>query len=158
MAQPKILIVDDHQIVRQGVRTLLAEFRPDWEVVGEASDAPEALRAITALSPDLVVLDITMPGTSGLELTSQIRAMGLPTHILIFTMHHSNRIGADVRAAGAQGYVLKSQAARDLVFAIEKILAGGTFYGQGSDGGGGEEPNRGRNIFFFSRARFAWGY
>jgi DNA-binding NarL/FixJ family response regulator len=155
---PRILIVDDHQIVRQGVRTLLAEFRPDWEIAGEASDASEALRAITALKPDLVVLDITMPGTSGLELASQVRSLGLPTQILIFTMHHSNRIGTDVRAAGAQGYVLKSQAARDLVFAIEKILGGGTFYGHESEGGGGGEPSPGRNVFFFSRLRLARGF
>lgn len=154
---PRILIVDDHQIVRQGVRTLLAEFRPDWEIAGEASDASEALHAITALKPDLVVLDITMPGTSGLELASQVRSLGLPTKILIFTMHHSNRISADVRASGAQGYVLKSQAARDLVFAIEKILGGGSFYGQESEGGCGGEPNPGRNVFFFSRLRLAWG-
>jgi two-component system nitrate/nitrite response regulator NarL len=153
---PSILIVDDHQIVRQGVRTLLTEFRPEWQISGEASNAAEALQAIQALKPDLVVLDITMPGTSGLELTAKIRSLGLPSRILIFTMHHSSRIGSDVRAAGAQGYVLKSQAARDLVFAIESILDGGTFYGQESEGGGGSDPSPRRNVFFFSGLRTAW--
>lgn len=151
---PKILIVDDHQIVRQGVRTLLAEFRPEWEIAGEASNATEALSAINQLQPDIVVLDITMPGVSGLELTGQIRQMGLPTKILIFTMHHSHRLAGDIRSVGAQGYVLKSQAARDLVIAIERILGGDTFFGQEPERGP-EDPNPARNLFFFSRLRFA---
>lgn len=150
---PEILIVDDHQIVRQGVRTLLAEFRPDWQIAGEASNASEALSAINRLKPDIVVLDITMPGVSGLELTAQLREMGLSTKILIFTMHHSHRLAADIRAVGAQGYVLKSQAARDLVLAIERILGGYTFFGQEPERGP-EDPNPVRNVSFFSRLRF----
>lgn len=126
---PRILIVDDHEIVRQGIRTLLGGLRPDWEICGEAANAGEAWEAIANLNPDLIILDITMPGTSGLELASRIRRHGLPCHILMFTMHKSDRLATDVREAGAQGYVLKSQAARDLVFAIESILAGGTFFG-----------------------------
>jgi DNA-binding NarL/FixJ family response regulator len=154
---PKILIVDDHQIVRQGVRTLLAEFRPEWEIVGEASNATEALSAINGLKPDVVVLDITMPGVSGLELTAQLRQMGLPNKILIFTMHHSHRLAIDIRNAGAQGYVLKSQAARDLVLAIERILGGDTFFAQEPERGPGpgEDPSPARNFSFFSRLRFA---
>jgi DNA-binding NarL/FixJ family response regulator len=146
---PRILIVDDHEIVRQGIRTLLAGLRPDWEICGEAANASEAWEAIANLKPDLTILDITMPGTSGLELASRIRRRGLPCRILMFTMHKSDRLASDVREAGAQGYVLKSQAAQDLVFAIETILAGGTFFGAptaGDDEGSSEEN---RNIFFF---------
>ena len=147
---PRILIVDDHQIVRRGVRTLLADMRPEWEVCGEADNAEEALRAIQTLEPDLTVLDITMPGASGLELASQVRDLHLASKIVIFTMHHSERLGIDVRAAGAQGYVLKSQAANDLVDAIEHILAGGTFYGSAADrkGEAESEPDRPPNISF----------
>jgi DNA-binding NarL/FixJ family response regulator len=152
---PRILIVDDHQIVRQGVRTLLEEFRPAWEICGEAANANEALQALANLKPDLMVLDITMPGQSGLEVASEIRRLGLPCQILIFTMHHSERLGSDVRAAGAQGYVLKSQAAQDLVLAIERILGGGTFYGEEDEGGDGSDPKPNRNLFFCRRLAFA---
>jgi two-component system, NarL family, nitrate/nitrite response regulator NarL len=147
---PRILIVDDHQIVRRGVPTLLADMRPEWEVCGEAGDAEEALKAIQTLEPDLTVVDITMPGASGLELASRVRDLHLSSKMVLFTMHRSERLDIDVRAAGAQGYVLKSQAANDLVDAIEPILARGTFYG--SAAAGNEEPdgkpNPTRNIAF----------
>jgi DNA-binding NarL/FixJ family response regulator len=129
---PRILIVDDHEIVRQGIRTLLSKERPGWEICGEAANASDALDAIHTLKPALVVLDITMPGTSGLELARRITALRLPAYVLIFTMHESDRLGLEVREAGAQGYVLKSQAARDLVVAIETLLNGGNFFGMRS--------------------------
>jgi DNA-binding NarL/FixJ family response regulator len=126
---PKILVVDDHEIVREGIRTLLGRTRADWRICGEASNAAEALDAIQSLEPDVVILDITMPGASGLELAMKLKKMGHPSRTLIFTMHDSERLASEVRDVGAQGYVLKTQAARDLVLAIETILAGGTFYG-----------------------------
>ena len=127
--KPRILVVDDHEIVREGIRTLLSRTRSDWEICGEASNAGDALNAIRTLEPDIVILDITMPGTSGLELALQVRNLRLPSRVLIFTMHDSERLATEVRNAGAQGYVLKSQAARDLVLAIERILGGDTFFG-----------------------------
>ncbi|HUJ82889.1 MAG TPA: response regulator transcription factor [Candidatus Acidoferrales bacterium] len=127
--KPRILVVDDHEIVREGIRTLLSRTRSDWEICGEASNAGDALHAIRTLEPDIVILDITMPGTSGLELALQVRNLRLPSRVLIFTMHDSERLATEVRNAGAQGYVLKSQAARDLVLAIERILGGDTFFG-----------------------------
>ena len=127
--QARILIADDHEIVRQGLKALLGVSRPEWQVCGEATDGAEALQAARNLKPDVVVLDITMPGMNGLEATSRMRQLGLDRPILIFTMHESGRLGADVRRAGAQGYVVKSQAARDLVLAIDTLLAGGTFFG-----------------------------
>jgi DNA-binding NarL/FixJ family response regulator len=129
---PTILIVDDHEIVREGIRTLLRRSRSDWQICGEASNAGEALNAIKTLAPDIVILDITMPGMSGLEAAQRIRSMRHASRVLIFTMHDSERLATEVREAGAQGYVLKSQAARDLVLAIECILAGGTFFGASS--------------------------
>jgi two-component system, NarL family, nitrate/nitrite response regulator NarL len=125
----RILIVDDHEVVREGIRTLLSRARPDWEMCGEAGNAEETLKAVGAWHPDLVVLDITMPGTSGLEVAQKIRKLKPACRILVFTMHESNRVAAEVREAGAQGYVLKSQGARDLVVAIEAVLGGGTFFG-----------------------------
>jgi DNA-binding NarL/FixJ family response regulator len=124
---PRILIVDDHEIVREGIRTLLNRSRPDWNICGEAPNAREALEKVKNLEPDIVILDITMPGMSGLEAAVRINKLGVRSKILIFTMHESERLAKEVRDVGARGYVLKSQAARDLVQAIERILAGGTF-------------------------------
>jgi DNA-binding NarL/FixJ family response regulator len=127
--KPRILIVDDHEIVRAGIRTLLGTSRPDWKICGEAANGSEAIDAAQALKPDVLILDITMPVLSGLEACSRITKLGLPCRILIFTMHDSEHLASEVRQAGAQGYVLKSQAARDLVSAVESILGGGTFFG-----------------------------
>jgi len=128
----KILIVDDHDVVRQGLRSFLA-VRPDWEICGEACNGDEAIRAVADFRPDLVILDVTMPGMSGLEAASRIRALGNATRILIFTMHESPRIAIDVHEAGAHGFVQKSQASRDLILAVERLLSGDTFFGHEQD-------------------------
>ena len=128
-AGARILIVDDHEIVREGIRTLLRRVRPEWEICGEAKNGKEAVEAAAALTPDLLILDVTMPVMSGLEAASRIARLGLPSRVLIFTMHETKSLIMEVRAAGAQGYVVKSQAARDLIVAIDRILAGGTFFG-----------------------------
>jgi two-component system nitrate/nitrite response regulator NarL len=125
----KILIVDDHYVVREGVRSLLNSFRPEWST-SEAQDATQAFEAVQSQKPDLVIMDITMPDFSGLELASRLRSTGFDRPILMFTMHKSEQLGNDSRQAGAQGYVLKSQAVEDLVKAIDILLAGGTFYGK----------------------------
>lgn len=125
----KILIVDDHEIVREGIRTLISRSHPDWEICGEASNGKQAIEAVKALKPDLVVLDITMPNLSGLEVASQLSKLGLGCRVLIFTMHESSRMPIEVRQAGAHGFVLKSQANRDLIRAIDRLLAGETFFG-----------------------------
>lgn len=126
---PRILIVDDHEIVRGGIRTLFGNLRPEWEICGEASTAAGGLEAVKNLKPDVVILDITMPGMSGLEAASRIRKAGTGCRVLMFTMHESESLSEEVREAGADGYVLKAQAARDLILGVESILAGGTFFG-----------------------------
>ena len=126
--KPRILLVDDHEIVREGIRRLLTKSRPDWEICGEATNGKQAIDAVVRLKPDIVVLDITMPGMSGLEAAPHIVKLSLGSRILIFTMHDSDRLNAEIQGAGAHGYVQKSQAARDLVEAIECLLAGGTFF------------------------------
>jgi DNA-binding NarL/FixJ family response regulator len=131
--KPKILIVDDHEIVREGIRTLLAKTRTDWEVCGEAANANDALDAVKMLHPDVVILDITMPGMSGLEAAQRMKKLDIRFRVLIFTMHESAGLGAEIRRAGADGFVLKSQAARDLVRAIQTLLSGGTFFGAASE-------------------------
>jgi DNA-binding NarL/FixJ family response regulator len=124
----RILLVDDHEIVREGIRTLIARSRPEWEICGEARDGEEALEAVRTLKPDVVILDVTMPKLSGLEAAPRIAKLGLGCRVLIFTMHDSERLTSEVRQAEAQGLVLKSQAARDLIRAVDRLLAGGTFF------------------------------
>jgi DNA-binding NarL/FixJ family response regulator len=126
--QAKILIVDDHEVVRQGVRTILRA-RPEWTICGEAANGQEGIEAVRTLNPDIVILDITMPVMSGLEAALRIAKLGLHSSVLIFTMHESERLIAEVRSAGAQGFVHKSRAGRDLILAIDTLLSGGTFFG-----------------------------
>lgn len=128
----KILIVDDHEVLREGMRTLITKSRSNLTLCGEASNGQEAVDLARKLKPDVIVMDITMPGMSGLEATAKIHELGITVPILIFTMHDSERLEKDVRDAMAQGYVLKSQAARDLMLAIETLLGGGTFFGSPS--------------------------
>jgi DNA-binding NarL/FixJ family response regulator len=129
----KILIVDDHDVVRQGVRSIISKARPEWEICGEAADGEQAVRAVADLKPDVVVLDVTMPVMNGLEASSRIVRSGGPCRVLILTMHESERLAADVQLVGAHGYVQKSQAGRDLIRAIDVLLAGGTFFGSELD-------------------------
>jgi DNA-binding NarL/FixJ family response regulator len=129
----RILLVDDHEIVREGIRTLITRSRPDWEICGEARDGEEALEAVRTLKPDVVILDITMPKMSGLEAAPRIARLGLGCRVLMFTMHDSDMLAREVRQAAAQGLVLKSQAARDLIRAVERLLHGGTFFSSQQD-------------------------
>jgi DNA-binding NarL/FixJ family response regulator len=125
---PRILIVDDHEIVREGICNLLGQSRPGWVICGQAKNGEEAVTAVKELHPDVVVLDITMPVMSGLEAAKQIAKSGSECRILMLTMHVSDSLGREVRDAGAQGFVLKSHAAQNLVVAIETVLAGGNFF------------------------------
>ncbi|MBV8514702.1 MAG: response regulator transcription factor [Acidobacteria bacterium] len=151
----RILIVDDHEIVRMGLKSHLHKSRPEWEICGEAIDGEQAVQLTQELNPDLVVLDITMPRLSGLEATSRMRKLRLQTPVLIFTTHDFNTLASEVREVGAQGYVLKSQAVRDLVRAIDVILEGGTFFGtpQRAQAKRADKPNPG--VMFFQGFTFA---
>lgn len=131
MAAPvRILIIDDHEVVRKGIRLILGDARPSWEICGEASNGVEGIDAAARLKPDIVLLDITMPGMSGLEAASHISGRRVAGPILFFTMHESGELASEAKRVGARGYVRKSDAARHLVKAIEAVLAGGTFFGQ----------------------------
>ena len=98
---------------------------------GEAKSAQEAVEECRKLQPNVTVLDITMPVMSGLEVASSIFDLG--SRVLMFTMHESDHLTVEVSQAGAQGYVLKSQAGKDLIRGIERILGGGTFFGSESE-------------------------
>jgi DNA-binding NarL/FixJ family response regulator len=123
----RILIADDHEVARKGIRALL-ENHPGWELCGEASDGREAVKAAARLKPDLVLLDIGMPSLNGLDATRQILADEPDTLVLILTMHDSEQVVREVLAAGARGFLLKSDAGRDLVSAVEALQLRRTFF------------------------------
>ncbi|HET6861804.1 MAG TPA: response regulator transcription factor [Pyrinomonadaceae bacterium] len=116
----RILLADDHDIVRRGLRDQLTS-REGWEVCGEATNGREAVAMALKLKPDVVVLDLSMPELNGLEATRQIRRELPRTEVLIFTMHETEQLIREVLAAGARGYVLKSDAGRHLTSAVEAL-------------------------------------
>ncbi len=123
----RILIADDHEVARRGIRALL-ESHPGWEVCAEAKDGREAVELATKMNPDLILLDIGMPNLNGLEATRQILAMSSEAVILILTMHDTDHVVREVLRAGARGFLLKSDAGRDLVAAVEALQRQRTFF------------------------------
>jgi DNA-binding NarL/FixJ family response regulator len=123
----KILLADDHEIVRKGLRAVV-EAQRDCEVVGEASDGRQAVALAKELNPDVVILDVSMPQLNGLEATRQILKTRPQTKILILTMHETDPLIRGVLDAGARGYILKTDAGRDLVAAIESLRRNKTYF------------------------------
>jgi len=123
----RILLADDHEILRRGLRTLL-EAQAGWEVVGEARTGRETVGQVKQLKPDVVVLDVTMPELNGLEVTRQIRKMAPEVAVLVLTAHESEQLAEQLLGAGALGYLLKSDAARDLPTAVDSVSRGKTFF------------------------------
>jgi len=116
----RILIADDHEIARRGIRVLL-ENQAGWEVCAEARDGREAVECAGRLKPDVLLLDVGMPNLNGLDAARQILAMTPEARILILTVHDSEQVVREVLAAGARGFLLKSDAGRDLVAAVEAL-------------------------------------
>ena len=123
----RILVVDDHDVVRQGVRLILRS-RPEWSVVDEASNGFEAVEKIKTQKPDLVILDISMPEKDGLEVMQDVKALGSTSKILVLSMHNAKELVTRVRGLGASGYIVKTNAARGLIRAMDEIFADGMFF------------------------------
>lgn len=123
----RILIADDHEVARRGIRALL-ESHSGWEVCGEAKDGRETVELAAAMKPDVILLDIGMPNLNGLEAARQILAASPEVAILILTMHDSDQTVREVLRAGARGFLLKTDAGRDLVAAVEALQRQRTFF------------------------------
>ncbi|MEK9502824.1 response regulator [Gaopeijia maritima] len=126
MADTRILLVDDHAMFRAGIRALL-ESEGCGQVVGEAATGEEGVEQALALKPDVIVMDLSMPGSNGLEATRRIQALGLDARVLVLTVHAEEEYLVPVVEAGASGYLTKTSADRDLVEAI-RVVARGEVY------------------------------
>lgn len=123
----RILIADDHDVVRSGVRAIL-EGQAGWEVVGEAEDGKAAIDQALTTHPDVVVLDYSLPVLNGIEVTRQIRTRVPGAEVLIFTMHDTATLVREVLEAGAKGFLLKSDAKKFLIAAVESLAAHKPFF------------------------------
>lgn len=127
VATKRILIVDDHEVTRQGVHSLLKDER-DLEICGEAQDAMQAVAKARELNPDLIIMDLTMPGGGGFAAAREIRQAGMPAKIIFFTTHTSRELERLSRLSGFEGFVQKTDGARDLVRGVRAVLQGNKFF------------------------------
>ncbi|MGO9852474.1 MAG: response regulator [Steroidobacteraceae bacterium] len=123
----RIVIADDHEMIRRGLAATLAD-TGRWTVVAQADNGRDALRLVETHEPDVAILDLSMPELNGLDATRLILAARPDTRVLILTAHESEQLVREVLSAGARGYVLKSDAGRILVRAVEALLEGQTFF------------------------------
>lgn len=126
MSKIRIFLADDHQVVREGIRLLLEKV-PDLEVIGEADDGGEAVAKISQLVPDIVLMDITMPGLNGLEATRQIKQKHPSIKVLILTMHETGQYLSEILEVGASGYMVKTTTSRELISAIRTVHRGDVY-------------------------------
>lgn len=123
MAKQKILLVDDHEVVRLGLKSLL-ERHPQFEVIGEAGSAREALEQVASLKPDVVLMDIRLPGTSGIEACEEIVNKYPATRVIMLTSYAEDEMLFSAIRAGASGYILKQIGSTDLIKALESVSRG----------------------------------
>lgn len=123
---PRVLIVDDHAVIRRGVQGILRTY-PEWDLCGEADNGQDAIRLAGELAPEVVIMDVSMPGMNGLEATRIIHEVLPETKVLLLTLHSSSEFVRSAFRAGARGYVLKSDAENELVRALNVVIGEGTY-------------------------------
>lgn len=126
----KIILADDHQLYREHLRNKLDQ-EPDMTVIGEAADGQEAIEVVRRLTPDIVVMDVMMPGTNGVEATRQIASDFPDVKVLGLSLHDDKQIVDAMRAAGASAYVLKDSPFAELTRAIRTVAEGGSYFSPG---------------------------
>ncbi len=124
----RIVIADDHEFVRRGLAHILLSKHPDWEIVAEADNGDDAIRLAETLKPDVAILDLSMPGRNGLEVTEHLHAVVPGVRTLILTMHTGERMVQSLKKAGAAAYMVKNDAPSRLVDAVERMVAGQSFF------------------------------
>jgi DNA-binding NarL/FixJ family response regulator len=122
----KVLIVDDHAFIRRGVQTILHPF-PEWEFCGEADNGKDAIRMAGELKPEVIIMDVSMPGLNGIEATRAIRKAQPDVKILLLTLHESAELVRNAFRAGATGYLLKTDAEQELVRALTVVVGEGAY-------------------------------
>jgi DNA-binding NarL/FixJ family response regulator len=127
MCAVSVLVADDHEIVRRGIRALIQE-QPGWQVAAEANDGRDAVAKADEFQPDVAILDITMPSLNGIDAAIQIAKLSPRTKVLILTIHESDQLSRKVIDAGVRGYVLKTDAAFDLITAVSSLLSNKIFF------------------------------
>jgi DNA-binding NarL/FixJ family response regulator len=123
---PRVLIVDDHAVIRRGIQGILSTY-PEWDLCGEADNGQDAIRLTGELAPEVVIMDVSMPGMNGLEATRIIHDVLPETKVLLLTLHSSSEFVRSAFRAGARGYVLKSDAENELVRALNVVIGEGTY-------------------------------
>jgi two-component system response regulator NreC len=123
---PRVLIVDDHAFIRRGVQTILHSF-PEWEFCGEAENGKEAIRLADELKPEVIIMDVSMPGLNGIEATRAIRKTQPDIKIVLLTLHESAELLRSAFRAGARGYLLKTDAEQELVKALTVVVGEGSY-------------------------------
>src|SRR3984893_13101578 len=123
----RLVVADDHDLIRRGLRSLLEE-QPGWKGVAEAVDGKKAVEKVLETKPDVAILDIRMPQLDGLQVARQIRNSGLKTKVLILSMHESDALIREMLDAGVRGYLLKTDAGRELVAAVETVRYNKTYF------------------------------
>lgn len=123
---PRVLIVDDHAFIRRGVQTILHPF-PEWELCGEADNGNDAIRMAEELKPDVIIMDLSMPGLNGIEATRAIRKTQPGVKIVLLTLHESAELVRSAFRAGARGYLLKTDAEQELVKALVVVVGEGAY-------------------------------
>lgn len=123
---PRVLIVDDHAFIRRGVQSILQSF-PEWELCGEAANGNDAIQLADELKPDVILMDVTMPGLNGIEATRIIHNTHPGMKIVLLTLHESPEILRNGFRAGASGYLLKADTEQELMKALRIVVANGSY-------------------------------
>jgi DNA-binding NarL/FixJ family response regulator len=129
---PRVIVVDDHAVIRRGVEGILHSF-PEWVLCGEAENGQDAVKLAENVRPEIIIMDVSMPGLNGLEATRIIHNLLPETKILLLTLHSSSELVRSAFRAGARGYVLKSDAEQELVRALNVLVGEGTYVSPGID-------------------------
>jgi len=123
---PRVLVVDDHPFVRRGVQSILHS-APEWELCGEADNGTDAIRLSESLRPEVVIMDVSMPGLNGIEATRAIHQSRPDTKVVLLTLHEAGELVKSAFRAGARGYLLKVDAEKELLKALRVVIGDGSY-------------------------------